>query len=222
MNIIFDLDDTLYKERTFVSSAYRAVAEHMSSVTGADPAELFGIIAANRPKGFEAALHAQRGLPGVDKISVDELVHIYRSHWPDIRLDHGVEEALAALKAKGHRLGIITDGTVLTQGTKISALGLEKYIEPRAVWISERTGGDKTTDLPWNLAEEYFPEGTLMYVGDNLSKDFRMPNLRGWRTVMLRDAAEVNVFPQQPLPWEPANRPAVTVDSIKDLLAMPV
>lgn len=216
--ILFDLDDTLYKERHFVVSAYRAVASYMSSITGADPEVLFPIIAKNRPRGFEAALEAQRGMPDVDTISIDKLVQVYRSHTPDIHLDPEVANTLATLKARGHRLGIITDGTVLTQGIKIEALGLLDYVEPDAIWISERTGGDKTTTLPWIAAEKYFGTAPLTYVGDNLSKDFRYPNLRGWRTVMLRDRLSENVFPQRPCDWPAENRAQMTIDSLSQLI----
>ncbi|MDE6853771.1 MAG: HAD family hydrolase [Muribaculaceae bacterium] len=219
--IIFDLDDTLYKERLFVASAYRAVAAYMAGITGADPIALARIIAEHRPKGFEAAIQAQSGLPGVGRIHIDDLVYIYRSHIPDITLDSEVADTLHALRNRGHRLGIITDGTVLTQSSKIRALGLNTLISPDDIWISESTGGDKTTTLPWEAAEARFHNERLrVYVGDNLSKDFRLPNTRGWHTVMLRDPHGVNVFPQRPCEWPHEYRPHTTVDTISALLSL--
>ena len=218
---VFDLDDTLYKEWNFVASAYRAVARYMADITGADPEPLVGIMGKHRPKGFEAAIEAQAGLPGVDRIRIDDLVYIYRSHLPEISLDPEVVDTLRELRARGHSLGIITDGSVLTQGTKISTLGLYDIIGPDAVWISERTGGDKTTVLPWQAAEARFHDERLrIYVGDNLSKDFHLANLRGWHTVMLRDPAGANVFPQRPCDWPPEYRARTTVDSVTALLSI--
>lgn len=210
----FDLDDTLYKEHTFVASAYRAVARYMSDITGADPDVLAGIMARERPRGFEAAIEAQRGLPGDESISIDSCVDIYRRHWPEIRLDDWAVEFLGKLKKAGAFIGIISDGTVLTQGTKIRALGLEEFVSPGGIFISEAVGGDKTTVLPWTAAEALCRERGYrwrVYVGDNLRKDFLLPNLRGWQTVMLRDSAGVNIFPQKPLDWPPENRAKITL-----------
>lgn len=220
---VFDLDDTLYKEWNFVASAYRAVARYMSDITGADPEPLVRIMGKHRPKGFEAAIKAQSEarLSGVERLRIDDLVYIYRSHLPEISLAPEVVDTLRELRARGHSLGIITDGSVLTQGTKISTLGLYDIIAPDSVWISERTGGDKTTVLPWQAAEARFHDERLrIYVGDNLSKDFRLPNLRGWHTVMLRDPAGANVFPQRPCEWPPEYRARTTVDSITALLSI--
>lgn len=210
----FDLDDTLYKEHTFVTSAYLAVARYMSDITGADVRTLAEIMARERPRGFEAAIDAQSGLPGRDSISIDSCIDIYRRHWPDIRLDDRIAGWLSQLRNNGALIGIITDGTVLTQGTKIRALGLDKFIDPEAIFISEAVGGDKTTELPWTAAESLCRARgytSRVYVGDNLRKDFRLPNMRGWRTVMIRDSEGVNIFPQNPLDWPAENRADVTL-----------
>lgn len=212
--VFFDLDDTLYKEYTFVESAYRAVARFMADITGADPAPLAKIMATRRPLGFEAAIEAQRGLPGADSISIASCVDVYRRHWPDIRVEEWVPGLLRRLKSENVLIGIITDGTVLTQGTKIRALGLDRFVPPEAIFISEATGGDKTTPLQWRAAEALCRQygcTSRIYVGDNLSKDFRLPNLRGWRTVMVRDSEGVNIFPQNPLDWPPENRADITL-----------
>ena len=181
----FDLDDTLYKEHTFVTSAYLAVARYMSDITGADVRTLAEIMAKERPRGFEAAIEAQRGLPGRDSISIDSCIDIYRRHWPDIRLDDRIAGWLSQLRNNGALIGIITDGTVLTQGTKVRALGLDKFIDPEAIFIGAAV--------------------------DNLRKDFILPNMRGWRTVMIRDSEGVNIFPQNPLDWPAENRADVTL-----------
>lgn len=210
----FDLDDTLYKEHTFVTSAYRAVARYMSDITGANAMALAEIMAQNRPRGFEAAIEAQSGMPGHDRISIDSCIDIYRRHWPDIRLDNNMAGMLGLIKNTGALIGIITDGTVLTQGTKIRALGLYEFVDSEAVFISEAVGGDKTTDFPWTAAEALCRVRgctSKVYVGDNLRKDFLLPKRRGWRTMMIRDSAGVNIFPQNPLDWPAENRADITL-----------
>ncbi len=216
--IAFDLDDTLYKEMTYVASGYRTVARELAEATGADADTLFKIISDNRPLGFEAALEYLRDYPGVEKFSVDSMIESYRAHVPDISLQPHAEDTLRRLKEQGATLVLITDGSTRHQRAKIRALGLERFFAPEAILISEETGGDKTTDVPWTIAETRFGCNRFVYVGDNLSKDFRLPNMRGWRTVMLRDTDGTNVFPQQPDNWAAENRPSLTIDSLKHLI----
>lgn len=217
MLIAFDLDDTLYKEMTYVASGYRTVAKALADATGADAGMLFDTIAANRPLGFEAALDAVKGLPGADTYTVADMIELYRAHTPDITLHGTALETLERLSAQGHTLALITDGSTRHQRAKIKALGLERFFAPDNILISEETGGDKTTEVPWKIIENRFPGMRLAYVGDNLFKDFRLPNMRGWHTVMLRDTDGANVFPQDIAAWPPENRPHTTVDTLSML-----
>lgn len=217
--VAFDLDDTLYKERDFLRSGHRLLARTIADATGEDADELFRLINGNHPRGIEAALGmlARKGhrLP----FTVDGLVEIYRNHTPDIQLSPGVEETLTRLKACGHRLVLITDGSSRHQRSKIVALGLDRFFGPDAILISGETGGDKHTPLPFRLAEERFGAACArrFYVGDNLAKDFVHPNLRGWTSVMLLDTAGVNVFPQDPVAWPAIHRASVALEDLENL-----
>ncbi|MCM1068186.1 MAG: HAD hydrolase-like protein [Muribaculaceae bacterium] len=212
----FDLDDTLYREMDYVHSGYRTVAQAIAQATGADADTIFHTICTNRPLGFEAALMAVKDFPGADTYSVDDLVEIYRAHRPDIALYHGARSTLEALKARGATLALITDGSTRHQRAKIEALGIADLFD--SILISQETGGDKTTDIPWQTVETLYGPARRYYIGDNLSKDFRLPNLRGWHTVMLRDRRGLNVFPQRPADWPPQNRPHTTIDNLESLL----
>lgn len=220
--VAFDLDDTLYKERDYLRSGHRAVARALSEAAGADEAEIFALISANHPRGIEAAIARllERGcrVP----FTVDELVEVYRGHRPEIELSAGVADTLAELKRRGHILALITDGSSRHQRAKINALGLGDYIDDNAVFISEETGGDKHTPVPFALAEERFGALTAhrFYIGDNLAKDFHHPNLRGWTSVMLLDTEARNVFAQRPLDVPPGLRPRVTVGQFSHIISL--
>lgn len=215
--VVFDLDDTLYKERDFLRSGHRVLARVLSEATGADAEELFGIISGNHPRGIEAAiaLLAERGCKV--PYTVDELVEIYRNHKPDIQLSEGVAELLSELKARGHKLALITDGSGRCQREKFEALGLGAYIAPDAVFISGETGSDKHTPVPFVMAER-LSQSRRYYVGDNPAKDFIHPNLRGWTSVMLLDMEGRNVMPRNPSQFPAPNRPAIAVTEIKKIL----
>ncbi len=218
--IAFDLDDTLFKEMCYVASGYMAVAESVAKATGANATVLYDILEKNRPLGYEAIAEHIKGLPGSEMVSVESMTEIYNTHTPDIMLSEGAESVLPALKEAGHTLALITDGASQRQRAKIKALGLDRFFAPEAILISEETGGDKSTEIPWRAAEARFGAESFIYVGDNPAKDFRVPNLRGWQTVMLRDREGKNVHTQHPADLRPEYRARICIDSLTDLTQM--
>ena len=221
--VAFDLDDTLFSEWEYVDSGYHAVARALAETTGADAKELFGIIRRGRPLGFEAALEHLKGATGIEQFTIDSMVETYRAHFPDIHLRDGAETCLAELQARGAKLVLITDGSTRHQRTKFKALGLERFFGDDAILVSEETGGDKTTEVPWRLVEERFgtPGTRFFYVGDNMSKDFLLPARHGWTTVMLLDKRGTNVFPQEPTAWGAGHAAMLTIDSLPAILKHP-
>ena len=204
----FDLDDTLYTEMDFVRSGYRAVARELAAGSTLGSEAYYEGILPRRPIGFEWALEAYRAAGGSDPdMSVDKMIEIYRAHEPDIHLRPGVRELLEKLKAEGHTLVLITDGSTRPQRSKIKALDIGRYFDD--ILISEETGGDKNSEVPWRLTEERYgaPGQRFVYVGDNMSKDFRIAGMRGWHTGMTLAPEGVNVFPQHIADWPPRYRP---------------
>lgn len=219
MVFAFDLDDTLYTEMDFVRSGYRAVSAILASGSTLDAGSYFEGISRHRPLGFEWALEKYFQHSGKDiDMSVDKMIELYRAHTPDISLRSGAGEALARLKDGGHTLVLITDGSTRHQRSKIRALGLEDIFDD--ILISEETGGDKTTDVPWSIVEKrYGGDGQRMvYIGDNMTKDFHLPRLRGWRTIMMLDTAGSNVFAQDIVSTRPEYRPDTIMKSFKYII----
>ena len=173
--VVFDLDDTLFPEYDYVKSGYNAVAKKIEKKYGISGAadELLALFDKDRSEVFNRYLGAH-GLPVTDD-SVGELVKVYRTHMPDIKLSEEVQKTLAALREKGYKLGIITDGRPDGQRAKISALGLEGKVDK--IIITDELGGKEyrkpnpkafelmAGDLGLALDE-------MMYVGDNPNKDF--------------------------------------------------
>lgn len=217
--VAFDLDDTLFSEWDYVRSGYRAVAALIANATGADADTLASMMMRHRPRGFEAVLAYTKGMPEAEIFTVASMIDAYRSHKPVIDPRPGARETLAALADAGARLMLITDGSTRHQRAKIKALGIERFFEPGAIIISEESGGDKTTPVPWKMATDIFgtPGSRFFYVGDNLSKDFLLPRQMGWTTIMLRDTDSTNVFPQRPGDWPAQNLPMITIDTLPEL-----
>lgn len=190
--IAFDLDDTLYKERDFVMSGYSAIARQLAAANSAFDYEEMMHIMVNAPvnpfdsldeyltnRSIQQSIEHQFDIPW--------MVATYRNHFPDINADDAIE-LIEQLIARGYRIGLITDGRNTTQSNKIKALGLDRYIAPENISISENVGGEKYTPIAFERMMSLNTDiERFIYVGDNPMKDFLWPNRLGWTTVQLLD-----------------------------------
>ena len=181
--IVFDLDDTLYLERDFVFSGYRAVAEWMMStdgLTGFSDACRALFDAGERRRVFDRALSDCGIAPDRIASLVPHLVARYRSHVPSISLCQDAARYLAAHEP----VAIITDGPEAMQRAKAAALGLERFCDllvPTGQW---RTGFGKPHSRAFDVVAAACGR-RCVYVADNAVKDFLAPKRLGWRTVQI-------------------------------------
>lgn len=184
--VVFDLDDTLFRERDYVRSGFRLIQNVIDRLLPG-LSQIFDEMesALNRRDNYFDILERFLISQGKDKELLKTLISEYRKHIPDsLDLTPGAGELLGYLSDNRIRLGIVTDGRSVTQRAKIKSLGLERFVEPDNILISEETGADKS--LPDNFRHfvSRYPEAKrFFYLGDNEKKDFIMPNLLGWITV---------------------------------------
>lgn len=176
--VIFDLDDTLYAEKQYVRSGFRAVARYLGSA-GAEN-RLWEHFLAGR--NAVDALLEELGQQDRKKQCLDA----YRTHMPAIELYEGAEALIRRLKEAGIRVGIITDGRVEGQRNKLKALGLNELIED--IIITDELGGEsfrKPNDIAFRIMQCRWgiPFEEMVYVGDNLYKDFQAPRQLGMGSV---------------------------------------
>ncbi len=198
--VLFDVDDTLYDERTFVRSGFGAVARHLQERFGwkaeALVEEMLQLLA-ERGRGaiFDEILR-RRGQedPGLVRVLVD----VYRGHQPAIQLFPDVRPVLGELRRRGLRLGLVTDGHQEVQLRKLEALGLLDLVH---VAVRTDTLGRefwKPHVKPFALALEQLglaPEEAL-YVGNDVAKDFQGPRQLGMGAVHIeRFVADVGPCP---------------------------
>ena len=196
LGVAFDLDDTLYLERDYVRSGFRAVAEDAAGETSVSADEAFrflwnGFLAGVRGSSFNDLLTeypdiaARRGVP--------DLVRVYREHRPTISYLPGAEALLRELQRLGVPMAVITDGPLASQAAKAEALGVARYADP--VVLTDAWGQSfwKPHVRAFEHVSERFalPHDRLVYVGDNPLKDFHAPTALGWRSVRLRMAGQV-------------------------------
>jgi putative hydrolase of the HAD superfamily len=218
--IVFDLDDTLYLEREFAESGFRAVGCWLRDRMGIeDFAERCQDIFASgqRARIFNRAL-GDIGLGDRYDI-VDQLVDLYRHHRPAISLAPDAARYLTK-SPRGSRRAIITDGPAAMQMAKIKALGLETLID---YIICTDAWGKKfwKPHLRAFEAVEAWSQAApahLVYVGDNATKDFVTPRARGWWTVRIERCERIHVVGAPNPSYEP-HETIETFDQLDDCLA---
>ena len=188
-SIVFDLDDTLYPERSYALSGFRAAAvwaERSLGIKDLD-AEMTRLLdLGHLGKLFAMALG--KAYPAHSADDLAGLLDAYRTHDPVIEL---FPDAVAALDHYGRQgqLGLITDGTHAMQAAKVRALGLAPRFA--SIVYTDALGAERAYFKPHPRAFEVAAAALgaagrpLVYVGDNPAKDFIAPNAMGWTTVQV-------------------------------------
>lgn len=213
--VIFDLDDTLYKEIDFLKSAFREIADYLRDQYG-----IIGLFP-EMLQYYEEKKDVFQELINLYRIPIEKqfLIDMYRNHFPQIQLDEDTTFVLDRLKSNPViLLGLITDGRLISQMNTIKALGLDQYINEESIIISGVWQRQKPDEFLYSLIEEQYPNCCYMYVGDNIEKDFLAPNQKGWETVCLLDNGR-NIHKQDfniDTPYLPKKR----IANIRDLLGI--
>ena len=178
--VIFDLDDTLYSEKEYVRSGYKAVSDYLG---GGYEEKLWGYF-------IEGKLAIDELLKALGREGEkDKVLSVYRSHKPDIHPYSGVVEMIEELKSKDIKVGIITDGRPEGQQNKLEALGLDVD----DVIITDELGGiqfRKPCDIAFRIMMSRWRlnPADIVYVGDNPAKDFQAPQQLGMRSLWFKNA----------------------------------
>lgn len=192
---VFDLDDTLYEEITFVRSGFIAVANYLSQEYGINSEESFNIMwnvlnEHGRGLVFNETLRRY----GLEKQQlVRKCLSVYRLHSPNINLLPDAEEILQALNNKP--VYIVTDGHKIVQHNKLVALGL--YPRVKRCFITYRYGRKHSKPSPYCFNKisqiENVVASDIVYIGDNPNKDFVGIKPLGYRTIRIRRGSYKNL-----------------------------
>lgn len=186
--LVFDLDDTLYPERQYALSGFKAAGRWAAAELGIEglAEEMTRLLDDGHLGGlFRMALASKR--PDHLPEHLDGLLQAYRGHEPELELFEDAHWALANFAARG-KLGMITDGTHGMQERKVAALGIAGHFHE--IVYTHALGGraySKPHPRSYELIEQALGgEGRqLVYIGDNPAKDFVVPNARGWISIMV-------------------------------------
>jgi putative hydrolase of the HAD superfamily len=170
---IFDLDDTLYPESSFVESGFRAVADWLLDRFGWNANQSMRLMLdALEQHGRGAVFNClltSRKLMSIGL--VNECLRVYRHHSPNISLAQNAEHILSDF---AEPIYLVTDGHKIVQQNKVRALQIEHYF--KKVFITHRYGikhaKPSTHCFGIIRREEGCEWSDMVYVGDNPAKDF--------------------------------------------------
>lgn len=108
----------------------------------------------------------------------------------------GLDSLMQRLTSEGVQIGIITNGTVDTQYKKITKLGLNKYIDERFIFISEKLGVSKPDKQIFIHALQVLgaDEAKALFVGDSWEHDIVGAIEAGWDAIYLNSRGENPTF----------------------------
>lgn len=215
--VVFDLDDTLYPERAYVLSGFRAVAEWCESNLAIPADSAFHDLSAMLDSGirgdtFDRFCEAH----GLDrKAVVPHMVTVYREHRPQLATYDGVPELLKRLDAR-YLLGVVSDGHADVQHKKLTSLGIRELFAD--VVFSDELGRDhwKPSARPFAAISQKLgvrPEEAV-YVGENSLKDFLGARRAGMGTIRVLGPAGFYTHEPPPSIEHAAD---LEVDSLADL-----
>jgi len=183
--VIFDLDDTLYKEINYLKSGFKYISKIIANDINETQTKIFKKLIfhyKNKENVFQKIINEYNL-----SYNIKDLILLYRNHKPKIRLSKETENTLLYLINNDYKLGLLTDGDSNQQRGKISALELEKYITEYV--ISDEFGSTKPNENNYKYFSEkkYSYCEKFYYIADNIRKDFIAPNNLGWITICILD-----------------------------------
>ena len=189
-HIVFDLDDTLFKEIDFVKSAYVYINSYINSRFNIDLSKNIKKCLSGEINFFNlinSKLYPDQNFP------IEKYLELYRFHYPEIKLSKDTSVFFEKILSHNIEFSIITDGRSISQRNKIKALGLYDLV--KNIIISEETGFEKPHLNNFKILNRIYSNKKLIYIADNTSKDFLAPNSLNWNTICLINNGQ-NIHPQ--------------------------
>jgi putative hydrolase of the HAD superfamily len=212
--IVFDLDDTLYRERRFALSGFAAVAREVERRSGAPASSSFAVLrraltSGRRQRAFQDVVE-HCGLPAD---SVTELIAVYRTHQPRLRLPLASSQVIHELRRRW-KIGILTNGFPEIQARKVAALGLSDMVD--AVVFGLDTGPGKPDIVAFSTVLDRLgvPAASSVFVGDDPRCDIMGARQAGMKTIRIRQGVHGRAF------VAPGDEADVAVDSLTDVPAV--
>jgi putative hydrolase of the HAD superfamily len=185
---LFDLDDTLYRERTFVDGGFRAVGRFLAPRLGQSPATIARrLVVLHDRDGRGHLFDTLLADHGVDDPELAlAAVLVYRTHRPRLRPFDGVIAGLDRLRESGVRTGLVSDGLASVQRAKLAALpGIARRLDVVVMTDELGPGRAKPATAGFLVACRLLDvePTTAVYVANDPRKDFAGARAAGLGTI---------------------------------------
>lgn len=172
--VIFDLDDTLYNERTYVECAMFNVSGYFHQKYGLDTDKVYEELMCILDKSGRGKVFDEF----MAKHDIDEdvmnIVGVYRDTRPSLDLYDDARDIIDELRSRNILLGIITDGCSQVQHNKVSGLNIWEIFDDIVI-TDDYDNAAKPSTVPYKLILEKHKNinaDECIYIGDNPNKDF--------------------------------------------------
>lgn len=200
INLIFDVDDTLYNQLTPFYIAYDKVFSSIKNVSVKD------LYISSRKYSDEVFHLTESGEMPIEKMHVYRIMkafeelgnaitekdaqnfqdeYIYQQS--QITLIPEMEQVLNFAKEKNINIGIITNGPSSHQRMKLKQLNIEKWVDEENIFISSEVGFSKPDINIFRLAEKFMnlDKANTYYVGDSYKNDVVGSKKAGWKSIWM-------------------------------------
>lgn len=211
-SVLFDLDDTLTDRRRSIGRYLRAFLDEFGALLlPSDPSEIERLIIEADRNGYYSALASDlcRLLPWQSVPAVTAIEEHWDAYFPTSAVaSAGMSEVIEYLRGRNVSLGIVTNGHIDAQESKIRVLGIQDAFD--TIVISESEGCKKPDPRLFEAALSRLGERaeSTWFVGDHPANDIMGAENAGLITVWFRAHH----------PWpEGSQRPQMSISSLQDL-----
>ncbi|MCC0637118.1 MULTISPECIES: HAD family hydrolase [unclassified Clostridioides] len=200
INLIFDVDDTLYNQLTPFYIAYDKVFSSIKNISVKD------LYISSRKYSDEVFHLTESGEMPIEKMHVYRIMkafeelgnpitekdaqnfqdeYIYQQS--QITLIPEMEQVLNFAKEKNINIGIITNGPSSHQRMKLKQLNIEKWVDEENIFISSEVGFSKPDINIFRLAEKFMglDRANTYYIGDSYKNDVVGAKKAGWKSIWM-------------------------------------
>ena len=189
--IVFDMDDTLYDEINYVKSAFLAVSKYFAANYNIKEVEFNKELLQNLKKNGRGQIFDDvlKSFKIYSKKNVKQSLKIYRMHKPNIQLRSDAQEILEYFKDLNTPIYLVTDGNKIVQRKKVDALDLEGFC--KRIMITHNYGIKNSKPSTYCFEKIALFENekfeNIVYIGDNINKDFVNIKKLGFKTIRLKN-----------------------------------
>lgn len=198
MIFIFDLDDTIYRERDFFINGIKAISKKFSKKLKKKSIlihnQILKDVKKNGRKKFLDRFLKKNNI--YSKKNLRNALKIFRFN--DLKLNPYIDFLTFLSNIKNEKKYIVTDGHKIVQKKKISSLGIKKYFDKILISRNYKISFEKPSLFCFKKIKKLqnCKWKNMIYIADNPNKDFVNLNKAGCNTVRIVRGNYKKILPQ--------------------------